>query len=556
MNPGNSLRELIRMMAPPANNSDLTRVASELQIILQDDPVLMHPHFNEAKSELTELLQTDKSAEKKKYEANKPLILAFSFELINAIQEKYICAALQCLDAALISSVDSVPEGKRWSRIQTITGNLLSTLIDRGSSVESLFQLYKQVISAPSKDKKTYVFEKRFDLLVKLITQSERRFCVTFAIDNISNTSDFPVSIGTVQFNEHPPIVKNPTPPVERYLSVRPKRFFASVNVETADYRAAGSEAYGTINDILDLVRFEYEREKIHLPDEFVITAGPPKNVYRIFPIPKVVPNPAAQVDSDGLQGLVRSVNELMANPGLPDDGRRRVQSAFRLYRVGADANIFENKLLSWWTAIEYLVKGSNSSGGIGDAVENTLAPVLCLGYVNKLLLSFRSALVDSKAILSNQNTGQTISLKELSASAIYELFKDPAQREHLLNGDHDPFLKYRLSEFLDALSTPQNTKSLLDEHERRLRWHIQRLYRARCDIVHSAERIVSASLLCANLEFYLKTTLTALLQSFRDIPHISGTTEFFDRQIYAHTKLVAELGTGGDKRLIALLYR
>lgn len=425
-------------------------------------------------------------------------------------------------------------------------------MLDEGASLESLYTLYRQVITG-TRPGKEYVFDKKFGLLTRIITQESRKFTVVFTVDNVSDAEHFPTQIGRVSFSPNPPHAENPKLPVRRYLTVIPKRLFVQVEVESRDDRTAGSEAYSTINNVLDLVRFEYERERLHLPDEFVITNGEPLNTYRLFPIPKVVPNPAIAVDNDGLQGFIGSVNELMGNPGFQGDGRSRVQSAFRLYRIGADAHIFENKLVSWWTAIEYLVKGNSSGGKIGDAVENTLVPVLCLGYVQKLLLSFRSALVDAKAQLPD-SAGQTIQLKDLSSAEFYRLLKDPAQYANLLAAAKDPFLKQKLTDFLDALSLPQKTAALLKGHEQRLRWHVKRLYRARCDIVHSAERIVNAAMLCANLEFYLKSTLTGLLRSLRLIPHLSGPKEFFDRQTYSYEKLIADLECNTDNRLIALL--
>jgi hypothetical protein len=53
------------------------------------------------------------------------------------------------------------------------------------------------------------------------------------------------------------------------------------------------------------------------------------------------------------------------------------VLSAFRLYRLGADANSFERKLANWWTAIEFLVRGLKGGTKIGAAVEHNVTPVL-----------------------------------------------------------------------------------------------------------------------------------------------------------------------------------
>lgn len=549
MNPGNGLRELHRVIAPPGNTDDLAIVADELQELLKRDPVLKQSPFVEPTIELLDIFSACKTGKTKPYETHKPLILAFSHELLRSIQSKYIHASLDCLKRALITHVAEIPEQDRNEHIHALTGNLLSTLLDQGASVESLFQLYRQVISA-IRPGKNYVFGKKFDLLSKLITQTPKKFHVVFAIDNVSNASSFPNAIGRVSFLPQPPAANNPKPPVTRYLTAHPKRLFAKVAVETKDYRTAGTEAYAAINDILDLVRFEYERERLHLPDEFVITSNEQNQDYRIFPIPKVVPNPIASVDNAGLQEFVQSVNELMANSGFQKDGSSRVQSAFRLYRIGSDTHIFENKLINWWTAVEYLAKGSNAQGGIGQAVENALTPVLCLGYINKLLLSFRNALVDLKIQLTDQTTGQFIQLKDLAPKEIYQLFKNPAQHSNIFASITDPFLKHKLENFIASISTPKDTGIMLEAHEQRLRWHIQRLYRARCDIVHSAERIVNAALLCANLEFYLKTVLTELLRLIRAIPQISGPKEFFDRQTYAYDKLIENLHADKDDRL------
>lgn len=554
MNPGNGLRELHRMLSPPASNSDLSLVAAELQRLLQTDPALSDPPFCDVRNELVELLDSCIGDKQKNCHENKPLIFAFSSELLRYIQDEYIGRVLDYLNRALITDVGSVSADVRNSHIQSLTGNLLSTLLDRGASIESLFQLYRQILCG-SKPGKQYVFEKKFGLLVRLILVEPRRFDVVFAIDMISNTDDFPKSIGMVTFDANPPVAgAGAKPPVLRYLTAQPKRLFAQVSVETKDYRTAGTEAYANINSILDLVRFEYEREKVHMQDEFVISDGNAANVYRIFPIPKVVPNPTTSIDGSGLQGFIDSVNELMASPHFVENGRDRVKSAFRLYRIGSDTHIFENKLVSWWTAIEYLVKGGGGMGGIGDVVENTLAPVLCLGYIDKLLQTFRNALVDVNAVITKQGSSVAIRLKECTSVDIYELFKDRNQHAQLLGVATDPYLRHKLGEFITALSTPENIVTLLEEHEKRLRWHIQRIYRARCDIVHSAEVIVNAALLCANLEYYLKTTLTMLLREIRVIPHMSGPKEFFDRKIYAHQKLLSDLKSGNEARLLSVI--
>lgn len=115
-------------------------------------------------------------------------------------------------------------------------------------------------------------------------------------------------------------------------------------------------------------------------------------------------------------------------------------------------------------------------------------------------------------------------------------------------------FLEKALGALFSDIADPRILHSRNAVHELRLRWHLQRLWRARCDIVHSAERTVSAALLCANLEYYLKTTLMALLRALREVPTLSGPKEFFDRQALSYDLVQAELKTGSEDALLGSL--
>lgn len=555
LNPQNGLRELLRMTSPPANSDDLTMVAAEVMNILSSDPILRFPEFCEPTSELLEIL-SPKKGQDKQLEKTKHLLQAFATELLQKIISEYLTAALSWLRQALEEKIGPPhpPTREYLQEIHLVTGNILSVLVDNGASVESLFALYREIITG-SRPSRPYIFDNKFSLLVKLLNKPPKTFVVVFAIDGVGDSSTFPSTIGSVRFVTSPTGLAAPSAPVTRYCVPSPKRLFAEVEVNTRDFRSAGTQAYASINDVLDLVRFEYESNRLQLADEFLIASGGPPYSYRIYSIPKVVPNPSKVIGAAELQEFAKSVGELIEGADISSDGRDRIQSAFRLYRVGADTNIFENKLTNWWTATEYLVKGSGGAGSIGKAVEDTLVPVLCRGYVKKLLYSFRNTLVDSKATLVDPVMAAPILLKDVDGERLFSLFRNPAMKAQLLAAaEIDPFFRMKLDSFLTEIADPKRMGAMLSSHEQKLRWHVQRLYRARCDIVHSAERVVSAALLCANLEFYLKSTLSSLLKSLMASSHISGPKEFFDRQGYAYRRMTEALEQGDDKRLIATL--
>jgi hypothetical protein len=75
--------------------------------------------------------------------------------------------------------------------------------------------------------------------------------------------------------------------------------------------------------------------------------------------------------------------------------------------------------------------------------------------------------------------------------------------------------------------------------------WHLHRLWAVRCDIVHSAEFNLSLVLLCANLEYYLKSTLYTILSLLRSNGQIGSLQELFERVALANDDIMGQLKSG-----------
>ncbi|WP_321969227.1 hypothetical protein, partial [Paraburkholderia tropica] len=113
----------------------------------------------------------------------------------------------------------------------------------------------------------------------------------------------------------------------------------------------------------------------------------------------------------------------------------------------------------------------------------------------------------------------------------LYTVLAQPAHRQTINDRLRDlPLTQMRFDQFMGFLASPADMKTFLGRVEQGLRWHLQRIWRARCDIVHSAGRMINIALLCANIEAYLKSVLTALLAAFGRISTLASPTEFFIR--------------------------
>ena len=92
-------------------------------------------------------------------------------------------------------------------------------------------------------------------------------------------------------------------------------------------------------------------------------------------------------------------------------------------------------------------------------------------------------------------------------------------------------------------LVAPNKTAVQLQSHLRQLQWHIQRLYRIRCCIVHGSPICFRLALFAANLEYYLKQTLMFSLNAFHEHPHITDLAGLFQRGVITWQRHLAQLG-------------
>jgi hypothetical protein len=547
MNSDNSLRELKRIFKL-GKPEEIKLVRDEVVEIISNDILLEQELFRFSRDQLLEALR-EKDLEKN--EQHKSMALYFVNELSSIISKMYTDQALKYLHLMLVENLEaSMSEVERFKRIEGVTNYLLSTLLDRDASLESLFSLYAQIL-VPRRQNGKYVFEKSFGLLRNLLLETPKIYRIILAIENVSKQVDFPPQIGDIKFLSEPPCSQDKEQKASTYLTPAPRKLFSIQDVEARDARGAGAIAFDNLNDILNLVRFEYEREHVSTPSMFAFTTTNSSSSAKVFALPMVVPNPSREIDGPALAAFVDSVNELVTSERFELEGRDRVLSAFRLYRTGLDTPILANKLMNWWTAIEFLVRGTSSKGSIGTSVEMVLSPVLCRTYVSKLLLAIRSVLLDMKVSLIDPKDGLTISLRGMTPVDLYNLFlKDGVQAAILRSADEEPYVGRHIARFFEGLNDPKAMYKLLNSHETRIRRHLQRLWRARCDVVHSAKATVSTALLCACLEFYIKTALMSLLRALRKNTTLASAKEFFDRETHSHKRIKAALASGDDQLL------
>lgn len=584
MNPLNILRELRRMADPPANDEDRKVVALEVLEILRDHPVIIanaskHPGLPDAVAFITEAVEAKEGGFKK----NALLLRSFMREVEGSLDQHFLADCFTWMEGKLTEVPAGETEEQRLASfvsIERVCRDIVSVAHDLGFSLESLFHLYRLLLpkdpsgsaarrAQPVSDSHTtladpappgsaqpvldgadaipsaalpapvpYEFSKRFERLKSEILAAPREHQVIFAVSGAPKTSDVCCgSFGDVVISQDEPELREGTYG-KQLFSKAPRRLFASAVVKSRDGRSAGLQAYGEIGKILDLMRFEYDTPLIKADTRFLLKDD---EGYRLLPLPQLVPNPEADPPTKTLEEFVTHLTDLAARDPSQTETRDRIFSAFRLYRLGTGANMFDNKLVNWWTGLEYLTSGGKTGRDIGETVKNALAPTLALTYLPKHLVAFRSALAELNVAV--QIAGTSVSIKHCSNAQLYTVLKDPTQSAYVLAScSSQPYLWKHLSAFVDGIKTPASTADLIKAHDQRIRWQIERIYRTRCDIVHAGRQVITASLLCANLEFYLRMTLKSMLMGFSSIATLMGPAEFFERQRHQFNQVMQEL--------------
>jgi hypothetical protein len=576
MNPLNILQEFERMYASHADDGDRQVVAEEILEILHNHPVMERfPSHYESLKDVQSLLSgalrvpngvSEEGAAKRGMEqlkSREELLKAFIRQSSAAVEKNFVKDSLFWLSESLIlesesqfiNSQDMVLE----ERVERVCCDLLSAVHADGFSLESLHLLYKIMSTEVARNSNAamtlpYNFSHRFAKIEEILLALPRRYKIVFTIDGMPHPINQVSGIyGEVTISMQEPeeflLASEKLKSESRWKkswAANNQRLFAEVEIYGKDGRSAGMLAYSKVGRLLDLIRFEFNAENLRLSTDFALIE---LEKLILLPLPQIVPNPKPQRSASDLGAFVAHLDSISSRDHQQSDAKDRILSAFRFYRIGTAASTFENKLVNWWTALEYLMKGSKKGGAIGDSVKNSLVPSLGLMHLSKHLLAFKEALSSLDGYFGEGS--EAISFSSLTVDMVYSILTDPVRSIQLVQAcSEQPYLSHHLNKLAARLQSEANIAEALKDHDRKLRWQVQRVYRARCDIVHSARSVVTAGLLCANLEYYLRSVLGAILVAYRNIPTLRGPTEFFERDKYLYECLISELQPRDKKKI------
>lgn len=446
------------------------------------------------------------------------------------LESRYFSALCKCLKDAL--------DAKDTQTIESLTNSMLSDLIARGWPLRALFAWHEKFLSSDG-----YTFADNFEFVVRQLQRPPDEFRVALRISGGKNVRklgafrDFTLSTECPIQVEHE--YERAFAKSDDFTTFAWGRFYA------VDFSSAAIIACEEIEPLLDSLRFRFEPGLLEIEREsLVIRDGDHRRM--IVSLSNPVPNPIEVPDEDDFNTFSEKLSHILGSRYFEEESKNRLETALRRYRAGRDSHNYSEKFLNWWMGLEALTNVGGTR--IGRTVTENVSRVMLTGYLFRLLRDFVITLnylrIDWTE--SFRKVSLSDSLQKLNVPGLLRLLQDPSLSCQLLEAiGNRPLVQVRGQRLVDWVSQPNKLYNQLSSHLRRLTWHLSRLYRIRCCLVHGSSVRFRLPLFSANLEYYLQQAIIFTIESLHENPHIADLSSLFQRNLLMWDRRLELLKSG-----------
>ena len=312
-------------------------------------------------------------------------------------------------------------------------------------------------------------------------------------------------------------IVRDPTLEESRALKMKMKNCIVA-EVTALDAHSAFENAARRINTYISLHQINQHISNI----EFTSFAYVVQNTNEPQPTRGIVIrssiNPIEkQGNSSDLHALIDDV-VLTKHVKLPTSFYR----ATALHSSAIGNKEITNQLLNLWTIVEVLIETKRDNEDKINTICSILSAVLnrcyiysCIEKLYKDIKSCAENRIDALLSKVEAGSGDLDMVEKLALLLSIGEYVD--LREELITSLSEyPLLIFRLKKFSQAVF--RDSKSIIDflnKHEKRIKWHIMRIYRNRNMIVHNGSSLPYRTIIVENLHYYVDTLLDTLIEYY-----------------------------------------
>lgn len=549
-------REMGMSMASP---TDLGAIAAEAREICAVDTVLQGVLGPSTWAVLRDLLAADPRGAKSKPEElvdpRKEQIAYVLEDVLGKLPPLYLKNGLAALEAAV--------DAEKLEDILPLCDLVATDLSAHGWAVGSLHTWVRSHFLDSARQ--NIVFMERWRLFRSRVQAEPEEYTVSFELSG-GKTLKALTNFAGFTFSANPPsaLPGNPgaAPVLSKFLQPSPFKIFASATIKAVDQNSAAHEAVAQFAHAQDRLRFNYCDEPIVREGQRVFVRRVRDNKQKMVPLIYGIPNPEHHLSLPAFLRANRLLDELFASQQIGENSQCRIEAAVRQYRLGLDAGGYSDKLLNWWMGLETLTNTEFGKGGIGDRVVKNSVPLLCHHYFQTQLrtlsrvvaMALRKRWPAEVASVLGVPAGQHMSLDWVQLLNVLRDVRAAQAVEDALVADH-PWVQMRWKRFRNLAGSTDLLAAHLAAHEQRLRWHLQRLYRIRCCLVHGTPVQTPLQLPAANLEYYLREAIYRVLIAIGRSPNLHSLEAVFERATYCKERRADALATKSTDLQAVLAY-
>lgn len=292
---------------------------------------------------------------------------------------------------------------------------------------------------------------------------------------------------------------------------VRASARYFFVKVEANDVYAAAHFALSQISEQLNFASFYNMIPAWNISDVTLIAINSETKYFQTFPAEKLYKThnyieSSGQIFENTRQIFSKSDNNIV---------RDKLQGVFSYSNISKASLFQEEKFMNLWVALESLAR-TNLYGNIISDIRETVPPAMSLRYIYHIIRNFvedckrcRIQLAFSTKTIDPNSADKRVLVEDM----LYVFYNDDLFQELEKHCSVHTLLQYRAKEIHATVSNILATKEAIQAHYKTVRWQLQRLYRIRNEIAHSALRDQSSLIIyIEHLDDYLTSYITEIV--------------------------------------------
>lgn len=413
---------------------------------------------------------------------------------------------------------DAIREPNQKKLIIALAKTFTAEIELRGFSQRYAYFANKRFFFAPSSNPAKIENFDQLDTFLNQFERNSRPRSVAFRASNdFIKFKDYSEPFG-ISIQNIPPTIKNPGLRTQGFIGTSADfpLFLTVRDIEAKDEHHACGRAKLHAEFFTDVCRFSDHTVTLSLSSSSLIM----ENDNQYTDVIDSPPNPMTcnyrrHTNDDDFSTIQKSI-EILSGSHFSPALRSKFTKVLEYHEAALTAKTTENQLLNLWSALEGFLPPPDKKEVRINHYLASLLPVLTVTYTSKIFGYVSDCLFNhSEEVKTLINTiiVEGSFLDKTTALLTCEEFE--TQRNDICNLLVDNrLLLYRCFWCNKTFSDTKGIAKAIEDHKKKVEWHIKRIYTTRNLIVHSAQSLPYLNSLVENLHSYIDTLVNYIIKT------------------------------------------